>query len=128
MDPNLQHPSPRLPEGWKGYQSDNIDIIPSSELGAKTGRHSRSPSVLSNHNYPVMNIQPSQLNQQSNDGNLYIDSEIIAEAGIGVNDDPQYGSLQFVSDSTTTNNNVSGSFGQISLNEMYLAPSQMSNF
>lgn len=63
---DLHHPSPRLPDGWKQFQAENIDVTTTSEL--PTGRHSRSPSVLSNHNFPTMNIQPSQIQGHSGQG------------------------------------------------------------
>jgi hypothetical protein len=123
---NLHHPSPRLPEGWKGYQSDNIDIIPSSELTSNAGRHSRSPSVLSNHNYnPVMNMQLSQFQQQSNDGSLYVDPEIISSdlGEMSGNGDLEFGGPQFTT-STTTNEDTGASlpFGQTSMNNVYSDP------
>ncbi len=61
---DLHQPSPRLPDGWKQFQAENIDITTTSEL--PSGRHSRSPSVLSNHNLSTMNIQPSQIQSHNN--------------------------------------------------------------
>jgi hypothetical protein len=65
MDDEIHHPSPRLPEGWKQFQLDNIDITTTqTSYIPTTGRHSRSPSVLSNRDFPTANIiQPSQIEQ-----------------------------------------------------------------
>lgn len=62
---DLHHPAPRLPEGWKQFQADNIDVttisdVPTNSSTTGTGRHSRSPSVLSNHGGYSNSIQPSQ--------------------------------------------------------------------
>ena len=68
MDDQLHHPEPRLPQGWKQYHADNIDVttISDAPTNTATGRHSRSPSVLSNNEAYSMNnnhtvIQPSQI-------------------------------------------------------------------
>src|SRR5271154_6987428 len=66
MDDQLHHPEPRLPQGWKQYHADNIDVttISDAPTNTATGRHSRSPSVLSNNGAYSMNsnsIQPSQI-------------------------------------------------------------------
>lgn len=103
MEQNLHHPSPRLPEGWKPFQLDNVDDITlSSDLPSNTGRHSRSPSVLSSHEFPVMNIQPSQIQQQSNEGTLF--------SGEDVDDNDDLGYAQL----THNQNEFTTSFQQVS--------------
>lgn len=112
----LHHPAPRLPEGWKQFQADNIDVTTISDVptnnttSAGMGRHSRSPSVLSNHgaysNTSTI-IQPSQIEHHSlNTGgsggnNLLGDDDIIygnSDDGGGSNLgsilDPQFPSEQ----------------------------------
>src|SRR5579862_9476021 len=122
MEQNLHHPSPRLPDGWKGYQSDNIDIIPSSEINANaSGRHSRSPSVLSDHHYPVINMQ---MQQQLNDAKLYVGNDLLnggGDDGVGIDDDLDFGNGQFTSSTTTTGvTNVSTAFGQSATGDTYI--------
>jgi len=85
MDQDLHHPSPRLPDGWKQFQADNIDVTTTSDILPPTsstsgaigsGRHSRSPSVLSNHGFSL-SVQPSQMQQQGNNNmgdNMFDDS------------------------------------------------------
>lgn len=70
MEQDLHHPSPRIPEGWKRFQADNIDVTTTSDMPthvtSNTGRHSRSPSALSNHSGYI--IQPSHI---QNNGHNY---------------------------------------------------------
>jgi hypothetical protein len=88
MEQDLHHPSPRLPDGWKQFQGDNIDITTTSDIN--TGRHSRSPSVMSNHNYPQTTMNMHQM-QQHNNGHLDIydtanpnsNSNMSGDVGIG---------------------------------------------
>jgi len=63
---DLHHPSPRLPDGWKQFQADNIDVTTTSEL--PSGRRSRSASSLSNHNFAAMSITPGQIQGHSGQG------------------------------------------------------------
>lgn len=65
MNQELHHPTPRLPEGWKQFQADNIDITTTADIHP-TGRHSRSPSALSNHSYSTPVIRPSQIQNNTN--------------------------------------------------------------
>ena len=78
MDEQLHHPEPRLPQGWKQYHADNIDVttISDAPTNTATGRHSRSPSVLSNNGAYSMNsnnnntvIQPSQIENTNTNTN-----------------------------------------------------------
>jgi hypothetical protein len=78
MDDQLHHPEPRLPQGWKQYHADNIDVttISDAPTNTATGRHSRSPSVLSNNGAYSMNnnnnntvIQPSQIENTNKNTN-----------------------------------------------------------
>jgi hypothetical protein len=82
MEKDLHHPSPRLPDGWKQFQADNIDITTTSDVN--TGRHSRSPSVISNHNYPQQTLDISQL--QQNNGHLDVFDSNIGGGGSGGGD------------------------------------------
>jgi hypothetical protein len=70
MEQDLHHPSPRIPEGWKRFQADNIDVTTTSDMPThattNAGRHSRSPSVLSNHSGYI--IQASHI---QNNGHNY---------------------------------------------------------
>ena len=104
---DLHHPAPRLPEGWKQFQADNIDVTTASDLPtaiintSATGRHSRSPSVLSDHGYPMTSnsvIQPSQIENTSHNplaDALYGNSDpgrhlLSARGGHGGILDPQF--------------------------------------
>jgi hypothetical protein len=74
----LYHPTPRLPEGWKQFQADNIDVTTTSDVPVHS-RHSRSPSALSNNSYPQMSanvIQPSQIQNISLDDPMYTGESI----------------------------------------------------
>ena len=68
MEPDLHHPLPRLPEGWKPFQVDNIDVTTTGDMAILTGggHHSRSASALSNHNGFNNIIQPSQIQNLHN--------------------------------------------------------------
>ena len=70
MDQGLHHPSPRLPQGWKQFQADNIDVTTIADMPTLTGggHHSRSASALSNHSGFINTdvIQPSQMQNVRN--------------------------------------------------------------
>ena len=70
MEQDLHHPSPRLPEGWKRFQADNIDVTTIADLPALTGggHFSRSASAHSNHSGFINTniIQPSQMQNVRN--------------------------------------------------------------
>ena len=70
MDQDLHHPSPRLPQGWKQFQADNINVTTIGGIPTLTGasHHSRSASALSNHSGYINTdiIQPSQMQNVHN--------------------------------------------------------------
>lgn len=103
MEQDLHHPSPRLPEGWKQFQADNIDVTTISDMPTNThgGRHSRSPSVLSNHSgYINKNvIQPSQIQNSNGGHNFGNDSMYNNGENTAVQNTSDYGnSAQYVGD------------------------------
>jgi len=93
MEQEIHHPTPRLPEGWKQFQAENIDITTSAEVlpSAASGRHSRSPSALSNHS--PYTVQPSQIQQQP--------AQSLSEALFAI-DSPDAGDFGLAPSQTTT--------------------------
>jgi Zinc finger, C2H2 type len=99
---DLHHPAPRLPPGWKQYHADNIDITTTSSGNA--GRHSRSTSALSNHNFPgEPTIEPLQI--QSHTNALQAGDSIYGRGG-----DPVLGRTEFLGDEDNNSTNQTGSF------------------